>query len=272
MKIGFIGQGWVGKAYADNFESRGFEVIRYDLEKYKANRELIRECGIVFIAVPTPTLHEKGQSLDAVRSALSCVAPGSIAVIRSTISPSATDELQVENQNIFLLHLPEFLREKHAARDVAWPERNIIGYTEKSKSKCDELIAVLARANHTIVMPAREAALVKYAGNGFLAMKVLFFNMLHDLCASYGADPEAVRAATVLDSRIGTSHTITVNGGLRGAGGHCFVKDLAALRKFVEDSGTKEAAEMLKASELFNIKLLKDSNNSPEEIKRTYGD
>jgi len=29
QKIGFIGQGWIGKNYADNFEERGFTVIRY---------------------------------------------------------------------------------------------------------------------------------------------------------------------------------------------------------------------------------------------------
>jgi 6-phosphogluconate dehydrogenase len=32
-KIGFIGTGWIGSNYADNFESRGFKVIRYSKEK-----------------------------------------------------------------------------------------------------------------------------------------------------------------------------------------------------------------------------------------------
>ena len=37
--IGFIGQGWIGKHYADDFEKRGYEVIRYALEEpYRANR------------------------------------------------------------------------------------------------------------------------------------------------------------------------------------------------------------------------------------------
>ena len=29
-KIGFIGQGWIGQNYADDFERRGFEVVRLD--------------------------------------------------------------------------------------------------------------------------------------------------------------------------------------------------------------------------------------------------
>jgi UDP-N-acetyl-D-mannosaminuronate dehydrogenase len=55
-KIGFIGQGWIGKNYADDFESRGFDVVRYSLEdEYVINKGLISGCDVVFIAVPTPT-------------------------------------------------------------------------------------------------------------------------------------------------------------------------------------------------------------------------
>lgn len=53
--IGFVGQGWIGKNYADDFEERGFSVIRYSLEEpYVANKERIKDCDMVFIAVPTP--------------------------------------------------------------------------------------------------------------------------------------------------------------------------------------------------------------------------
>ncbi|MEY3784652.1 MAG: hypothetical protein RLZZ230_974, partial [Candidatus Parcubacteria bacterium] len=52
MKIGFIGQGFIGKSYADDFENRGFEVVRYALEElYINNKELIKDCDIVFVAV-----------------------------------------------------------------------------------------------------------------------------------------------------------------------------------------------------------------------------
>jgi len=59
-KIGFIGQGWIGKNYADDFEKRGYEIVRYALESpYIDNKEKIKECDIVFIAVPTPQ-HSQG--------------------------------------------------------------------------------------------------------------------------------------------------------------------------------------------------------------------
>ena len=53
--IGFIGQGWIGKNYADDFETRGYRIVRYAKEEpHSHNREKIGGCDIVFIAVPTP--------------------------------------------------------------------------------------------------------------------------------------------------------------------------------------------------------------------------
>ena len=41
-KIGFIGQGWIGKNYSDDFEKRGYEIVRYSLEEpYVKNKEKI---------------------------------------------------------------------------------------------------------------------------------------------------------------------------------------------------------------------------------------
>jgi len=54
--IGFIGQGFVGKAYADDVEARGFEVVRYTRsEPYSKNKERIGDCDFVLIAVPILT-------------------------------------------------------------------------------------------------------------------------------------------------------------------------------------------------------------------------
>ena len=51
--IGFVGQGFVGKSYADNFEKRGFSIVRYSLEEeYLGNKENLDKCEIIFVAVP----------------------------------------------------------------------------------------------------------------------------------------------------------------------------------------------------------------------------
>ena len=42
--VGFIGQGYIGKNYADDFERRGYEVVRYSLEEpHLNNKEKIKE-------------------------------------------------------------------------------------------------------------------------------------------------------------------------------------------------------------------------------------
>ena len=51
-KIGFIGQGWIGKHYADDFENRLYDVVRYSLEEpYIQNKEQLKECQIVFVEI-----------------------------------------------------------------------------------------------------------------------------------------------------------------------------------------------------------------------------
>src|SRR3990167_1914849 len=76
--IGFVGQGWIGRAYADNFEERGYSVVRYSLEKeYVGNKNKIKDCDIVFIAVWTPTT-PNGFDDSVIRSVLKLVGKGKI--------------------------------------------------------------------------------------------------------------------------------------------------------------------------------------------------
>ena len=111
VKIGFIGQGFIGKNYADDFENRGYSVTRYSLEeKHLPNKDSIKLCDIVFIAVPTPTTPE-GYVCDIVEESLYLVGDQKIAVIKSTMLPGTTTRLQEKFKNIYVLHSPEILRE-----------------------------------------------------------------------------------------------------------------------------------------------------------------
>ena len=147
--IGCIGQGWIGKQYANDFEKRGYAVVRYALEKeYEANKEKIADCDIVFIAVPTPTTTE-GFDASIVRAVLPLVGKGKIAVIKSTVLPGVTEKLQEEFPEIIIMHVPEFLREATAAKDVADPERNIVGIV-----KDDEQNQLAAKKVLEVLPPA----------------------------------------------------------------------------------------------------------------------
>jgi UDPglucose 6-dehydrogenase len=86
----------------------------------------------------------------------------------------------------------------------------------------------MGKINVNIANP-KELIVTKYARNSFLALKVAYFNQLYDLCKKLGIDYEQVRRYTILDNRIGESHTTITDE--RGFGGHCFPKDVNALIK-----------------------------------------
>ncbi len=283
MTIGFIGQGFIGKNYADDFERRGFSVTRYSLEEpYRGNKEKIKECDIVFIAVPTPTTPE-GFDDSILRGVLPLVKEGKTAVIKSTTVPGTVKRLQKDFPDIFVLHSPEFLSEKTAARDAAEPNRNIIGVptmTEEYKEKARSVLAVLPKAPYELVADSDETELIKYAGNVFLYCKLLYANLFFDLAHSLGADFEVVRAAVGADPRIGSSHLSAVDrsghdGALagRGAGGHCLIKDFAALRILYETLLPKDAEGvlMLRALEAKNSGLLRASGKDLDLLEAVYG-
>ena len=286
MKIGFIGQGWIGKHYADDFENRLYDVVRYSLEEpYIHNKEAIKECGIVFIAVPTPTT-PAGFSYAPVQSALRALTAGTTAVIKSTLAPGSTVRLQEEFPDLYVLHSPEFLREAMAAYDAAHPDRNIIGIprdTAEYRAKAEDVLHILPDAPYKKIMPSREAEIVKYAGNCFLMSKVLFMNVLYDLVSAMGDSWENIRDAMIHDPRIGESHTQPVHASghhenketktLRGAGGHCFIKDFEAFRQLLKTHVDNDAIHtLLKDMAQFNINLLKDSNKDIDLLQQVYGE
>lgn len=276
MKIGFIGQGFIGKNYADDFTNRGFEVVRYSMEEpHIQNKELIADCDIVFIAVPTPTT-PKGFDDSIIRNVIKLVGKDKIAVIKSTILPGTTESLQKENLDIFVLNSPEFLRETSAAHDAANPDRNIIGIpinNEIYREKANAVLSVLPKAPYVLICASKEAELIKYAGNCFLFTKVVYMNMLYDLSEKLGANFQIVSDAMSSDPRIGKSHMMPVHSSGRGAGGHCFPKDFSAFRSLYENLlADPKGREALKAMEEKNIDLLVSSGKDIDLLKGVFGD
>ena len=281
--IGFIGQGFIGKNMADDFEERGFAVVRYALEEpYVANQAAIADCDMVFIAVPTPTTPE-GFDASALEAVLPLVGRGRIAVIKSTVLPGTTRALQAAFPHITIVHSPEFLREKHAATDTRRPERTVIGILqndEASREVAQSVRTVLPDSPYTTICTAEEAELIKYGGNTFLAVKVIYMNLLYDLAQSIGADYDVIADAIGADPRIGSSHTTVIdssghpgaNAG-RGAGSHGFRKDLAALRDIYERCVTNDdsGVALLRAFETKNNDLLRSSNKDLDLLDSVYG-
>ena len=97
----------------------------------------------------------------------------------------------------------------------------------------------------------KTAEMVKYFTNCFLASKVTFANQMYEVCQSSNIDYDKVCEYALYDDRIGKSH-LAVPGpdGDRGYGGHCFPKDLAAMRYFANTNHVDDS--FLKAVEYFN--------------------
>lgn len=284
MKIGFVGQGWIGKNYANDFEARGYNVVRYGLEKeYIENKHKIKDCEIVFIAVPTPTTVD-GFDYSIVEKSLELIGKNNVAVVKSTMLPGTTDILQKKFPDIFVFHSPEFLREITAAYDAANPSRNIIGVTAISTEcikRAEQVLKILPKANFEKIMLAKEAELVKYIGNCFLYEKVVFFNQMYDLANSLGLDYQNIRSAVVADERIGASHTAVAHASGhdqmklgRGAGGHCFIKDFEALLEMYKKNLPDDLTgyNVLHSLREKNNQLLAHSGKDLDLLKKVVGD
>ena len=274
--IGFIGQGFIGKNLADNFENRGYRTARFSLEsKYKNNRELIQQCSIVFVAVPTPTT-PKGFDYSIIDEVLHIPKEGTIVVIKSTVAPGTTEKLQKKYKKLILIHSPEFLSEATAREDTDRPFANIIGAganTPLHKNAAKRVLEVLPKAPYFSITTSKESEIIKYSHNCSGYVQVVFFNVLYDLAKKRGADWEIIQSFLKADPFISNKYSNPVHKSGRGAGGHCFIKDFAA---FIETfkkvtPSDKLSIQMLRSIEAKNKDLLHSSGKDLNLLAGVYG-
>ncbi len=273
--IGFVGHGYVGKSYADNFSERGFPVIRYALEEpYVANKEKIKECDIVFIAVPTPTTH-KGFDASIVEEALTLLKPGAIALIKSTITPGTTRRLQKKFPKLILLFSPEFLSVATAAYDTGNPFATVIGMSvegAKHREAAERVLKIMPKAPHQVICSSEEAEIYKYSHNVSGYMQILTFNLMYDMAQKHGCDWEKIQRAIEADPYIANRYSAPVHKSGRGAGGGCFIKDFAAFKQaYAQSVSDKEGVELLHAAEKKNLALMLSTNKDLNLIEGVYG-
>lgn len=277
ITIGFIGQGYVGKNYADNFEARGFNVIRYSLDpEHVSNKNRISEAHLVVIAVPTPTTN--GAFDDSlVREALGLLREGQIVVLKSTIQKGTTDKLQQDYRHLVLMHVPEFLREAYAREDVDFPSRNIIGLggdTEAHHEAAKLVEDIFPKAKHTMKVPAVDAEFIKYTHNTMGVMMIVYTNILYDLAQAHGVEWSSVKDAILHNPWFPEKYLDPVHKDGRGAGGNCFIKDFAALVESYETRvpDDREGIELLHAIAKKNNRLLRDTGKSIDILNKVYGE
>jgi UDPglucose 6-dehydrogenase len=133
---------------------------------------------------------------------------------------------------------PEFQREGSAVEDYLNPDKLVVGtdseYARGTLAAVFEPLIERADSNPPLVETGlREAEMIKYANNTFLAAKISLINELGNICKEYDVDAYEVAEAIGLDDRIGEQF---LQSGI-GWGGSCFPKDTAALIAAAERAG-----------------------------------
>jgi len=206
----------------------------------------IAEADAVFIAVGTPSRRGDGHAdLSYVYAAAEEIAGliqgFTVVVTKSTVPVGTGDEVESiirkarPTADFSVVSNPEFLREGAAIGDFKRPDRVVIGVED---DRAREVMAQLYRPlslneSPLLFVGRRTSELIKYAANGFLAMKITFINEIADLCEKVGADVQQVARGIGLDNRIGSKF---LNAG-PGYGGSCFPKDTLALVRTATDAG-----------------------------------
>ena len=243
MKIGIIGNGYVGGAVKAFMTVQQEQVLVFDRDPTRSTHSLeqVAQADLVFFCVPTPTKQGQ-QDLSAVSetlAALNRLTPGPTlpVVLKSTVLPGSCRRLQVQAPKLRLIFSPEFLTARTAERDFASPPRVVLGFGPEGS---DEGVARLHRdwfpQTGLVLCSWEEAELLKYACNTFLAVRVGFWNDLYDLCQVLGVKYEHVvyPAHDVVARVVPGPCRVPGPDGQRGFGGACLPKDSAALLTLAE--------------------------------------
>lgn len=238
MKIGIIGNGFVGSAIAWAHRSDDL-VIRDPKMKGSASLDQFTECDAIFVCVPSPpmgNIHEDGRCDTSIleqtlKELMFAIIDKPMPIIcKTTAPPSAYARLQEQYPNI--VHCPEFLTAADAVNDYSNTSYFVLG---GHWDWCVKARTVIQRANMLvsdmfIIVPIKTAALYKYMMNSYLATKVTFMNDFKKLADAEGVDIKDLAYIAGNDQRIGYTH-MSVPGpdGQFGWGGACFPKDLAAI-------------------------------------------
>jgi GDP-mannose 6-dehydrogenase len=154
----------------------------------------------------------------------STVLPGTV---RNTLIPILSRASKKSVHDAFdVCFNPEFLREGCSIADFYYPPFTVIG---QETSRGGDMVACLYEGIHAAIERTTYeiAEMLKYACNGFHALKVAFANEVGALCKGLGIDSHRVMELFALDKKLNISAAYLKPGA--AFGGSCLPKDLRAL-------------------------------------------
>lgn len=251
FNIGIIGKGFLGTAIVHGFSLHASIKI-YDKfkEGFNTLEDTINSSELLFFCLPTPMFEDDGsQDLSILEGAIKDVhdkipeETTKIAIIKSTVLPGTNRMFQAKYPRFRFVSNPEFLTARNNLLDFICASRTILGGEDGPVSRVEALYRHRFGNSMPVYKTSWEAAeLVKYSANCFFAVKVSYFNFIYDLCQKLELKYEDVKDMVLADGRIGRSHCDVGSGSgvsdlSRQYGGHCFPKDINALREFAKDIG-----------------------------------
>lgn len=217
-----------------------------------SNTAAVADADFVFLCLPTPQDDDGSADLSRVFDVVDEIAPhlrrGAVVVGKSTVPVGTARRVRhaLGRGDVRVVSNPEFLAEGSAVRDFLEPDRIVIGSDDTAASR---RVAGLygGVAGRMVITDSASAEAIKYAANGYLAVRLSFVNSMAKLCEVVGADVDAVMEGVGADHRIG-NHFLRPG---PGWGGSCFPKDTAALLRTSSSCGFDFA--LLRAATEYNV-------------------
>lgn len=245
FSIGIVGNGFVGRA-TSLFKCRDIDVLIYDKRKDLCSEGVTKVedlfgAELIFICLPTPMEQDGSCHTEIVESAILEIRQkgykGSV-IVRSTVPVGFSEKNLVG-------FMPEFLTEANWPTDFKNTSCWIISGNNQDVTRLRNLINIafdnsVINTNLIDILTTKEAELLKYVRNCFLATKVSFFNEIYQFCKVLGIDYNHLMESVLKDDRIGRSHTkVPGPDGYLGRGGSCLVKDMFSLSCQMKKFGTQ---------------------------------
>jgi nucleotide sugar dehydrogenase len=238
MKIIIAGYGFVGKAVFNAFKNQ-HEIIIVDPKYSNDQIKDHHDADGLIICAPTPTTENGICDSSILASILDQVPIFMPVLIKSTVTPGIAEGFEQVYSTLSITYSPEFLRERSANDDFLNQKYVVLGGEDPECFWQELFQTTLPSCKLVFNCTAKEACLVKYSANSFLALKTSFFNQINDICETTGMDYDIVRHILANDQRIGAGHTMVPGpDGERGWGGHCFPKDTTAFIQWANTIGS----------------------------------
>ena len=235
MKIGIIGLGVVGSAINTGFEKLGHEVLCHDLKLNSTVKDILPS-EIVFLCVPTPQSDDGSCDTTIITSVLEELSANEykgIVAIKSTVECGFTQQAINQFNNLTLCFVPEFLRERCAVDDFI-NNHNLLAVGTHDKFVFEKLVEAHGHyPKETVRLKPTEAEVLKYYNNVFAAYKIIFANIMSEVCDKLDCDYTTVKDAFVKFGRCKDTY-LDVNENLKGYGGMCLPKDVKAMARLLD--------------------------------------